>query len=175
MVTFPKFITERFDSAPAATPTDLDSLISITTPLGRDQIPGLMAAWEARGILTADLLRLILKHAWGSPEYPEDDSEAPFWIGLFRRAGFISDGEEPPTGDLKVYRGVRDGRGFIRRMSWNETSTLRIGLLRDGVSGRTASMKQSSRRKASWVVFTHARGPFTAAGEPEVVVDPSFL
>jgi hypothetical protein len=46
------------------------------------------------------------------------------WISWFRAAGFLSDnGQAPPTGPLKVYRGVvraAAGGHWIRRMSWSQ-------------------------------------------------------
>lgn len=144
---------ERFYAAVAETPTDLkgyEHAVYDVGCLGRNDIPALLFHWEMRGILTPELLRLILEDAWCWPEAPEFAVHTHFWTIWFRRAGFLCDKwHSKPAAPLKIYRGVCPAhRRRIRRMSWTEDLEPRSGSHTGGNTTSPASMKRRSHPKA---------------------------
>jgi hypothetical protein len=126
------------------------------------------------GDLDRDSLRELLPVAWQDTEQPSANVAA--WLRLFRKAGYVSDGEEVLSGELTIYRGIgvpeaTPGISWsldIDRARWFARRS-ELALRVQSGSSREATL-YSARVDADQVLAF-----FNARNEREVVVDPKSL
>lgn len=111
-------VQEWIEWAPGQHLTDsvVESMLSY---VGRNHGPELIFGMFERGMLTLEIARKVVSHAWSMAEFPlralgEDD-----WLSLFEFTGYTADGSATarPRGALTLYRGAHDGG----RYGWSWT------------------------------------------------------
>jgi hypothetical protein len=134
----------------------------------RPAVIPIIEGWYRAGALDAVMLNQALAKHWSRVEFPSQFGKRKL-VRLFRAAGFVTDteGTEPPTAPLVVYRGCGDR--FVRGLSWTT----------DLDSARWFAARFAAAVGACLCVAEippeHVLGLFHWRREAEVIVDPARL
>ena len=114
-----------------------------------------------------DDLRTLLAYVWPDIEQPSNWGNQNL-LSLFRRAGFVSDGQPQPTEPLTIYRGVCSSR-YRSGLSWTtDRERAYFFARRFAFDGRGVVYTGIADPK-------HILGMFDDRQETEIVVDPSMV
>lgn len=118
---------------------------------------------------TDDEVREILRAEWSRCDAPAMVNDE--LLALFRRAGYVSDCDERPTGELTIYRGTF-GDDPRNGLSWTLDASKAKWFARRGARGLAAGPP------TVWQATVDAAailGYFVERDEAEIIADPATL
>lgn len=134
------------------------------------------ADWWEQGVICPDVLTGLVNEDYGKPEplildvwsdLKAGGADPHVWVKMFKAAGFVSDGQPRPEGDVVAYRGDRYGRW--RGMSWTTDLDCAHGFAEWFDFNHTGVVFEATLRPHQVLALYGGRG------ESEVIVNPFSL
>lgn len=120
---------------------------------------------------TAEQARDLLREHWTRCDAPGDATES--LLDLFQLAGYVSDCDERPTGELTVYRGTF-GDDPCLGISWTLDKSKAEWFAEHGARGAGLAAAESAVWRGT-VNATAILGYFVERKEAEVILDPTTV